>query len=266
MRILGWLAMALAVVGVVAGLALATGVWAIRTGIEDRAVELIVSADQGLERATELSAKVGSKLTDVSGQVADLSVRADELAAAPLVDPATRDQLATTISTFVEGPYADLQERYATLRERVLAIDAALSMLDQAIPAIELPGTIMERLTAIDERIMNIDTLITDVSGMATDRLSGPSVSAQLATQLDRAEELLATASGALAEVDARLAATDDRLTGADERIANLLTGVAVGATLFGLYLAGLNVLLFRQGRRWAAPPATPSAPMSPGA
>ena len=87
MRILGWLAMALGVIGIVASIALAAGVWVVKPDIQARAHELVAAADGGLERAAELTESVTTELADASARVGDVKAKADELVAATVVDP-----------------------------------------------------------------------------------------------------------------------------------------------------------------------------------
>ena len=252
MRIVGWLAMALAVMGVIAGLALAGGVWVLRPDIEARARELVVTADSGLERAITLTATVATRLGSASDRVGNVKTRADELAAAPVIDPAVRTDLATRIDDFITGPYAALRTDYAALRERVAAVGEALQALDSAIDAVSLPGVVMERLQAIDTTLVQLDAAVTSLAGMATARLSEPGMAARVSEQAAAAQEALATIGQLVTDVGATMQATRDQLAGADDRIATFLTAGAGVATVFGLYLAGLNILLFQQGRRWS--------------
>ena len=259
MRILGWLAMALGVIGIVAGIALAAGVWVIKPDIQARAHELVAAADRGLERATVLTDSVTTELADASARVGDVKARADELVAAPVVDPAVAASLSTTITDFVSGPYATLRGEYTALRERVSTVGEALRALDNAIPAVELPGTVTERLQEVDARLVEIDSAIIALSEAGIQVLSEPGVGGRIAERAATAQEILEAVGGVVTDVDVRLEEARARLVSTEDQIATLLTAGAGVGTLFGLYLAGLNVLLFQQGRRWSrrdpAPP-----------
>jgi hypothetical protein len=253
MRILGWLAMALGVIGVVASIALASGLWVIKPEIQARAHELVAAVDGGLERATVLTDTVATELADASARVGDLKARADELVAAPVVDPAVAASLSTTITDFISGPYATLRTQYAALRERVSTVGEALTALDRAIPAITLPGTVTERLQEIDARLVEIDSTIVTLSEAGIQVLSEPGVAARISEHAATAQEVLSAAEEVVTDVEARLEETQGRLAGVDDTIATVLTAGAGLVTLVGLYLAGLHVLLFQQGRRWSS-------------
>jgi hypothetical protein len=253
MRILGWLAMVLGVIGIVAGIALASGVWVLKPDIEARAQELVTTADAALERSIALSDRVATRIDDASARAASIKTRADEIAAAPVIDPAVRTELATTIEGFITGPYADLQTEYVALRERAMAVGEALRTLDSVIDAVSLPGAVMERLQSIDETLVQIDTTVTSLAELATTRLSEPGMAAQVAGHAATAEQILATVDQLVADVNARMQDSQAQLATSDDRISSLLTVGAGVATIFGLYLAGLNFLLFQKGRAWSA-------------
>jgi hypothetical protein len=259
MRILGWLAMALGVIGIVASIALAAGVWVIKPDIQARADELLAAVDDGLTRATTLTGTVTAELADASARVGEVKARADELVAAPVVDPAAAASVSTSISEFVRGPYSTLRGEYVALRERVSTVGESLRALDAAIPAIELPGTLSARLQQIDERLVEIDSTIVALSEAGIQVLAEPGIAGRVSERAGSAEEILQAAGELVTDVEGRLDQARDRLASAGDRIGTLLTaGAGIGA-LAGLYLAGLHVLLFQQGRRWSrrepAPP-----------
>jgi hypothetical protein len=260
MRILGWLAMTLGVIGIVAGIALAAGAWVVKPDIQARAHALLAAADDGLARATTLTGTVTTELADAEARVGEVKARADELVAAPVVDPAVAASLSTSITDFTGGPYATLRGEYVALRERVSTAGEALRALDDAIPAIDLPGTVSDRLQQVDARLVEIDSAIVALSDAGIQMLSEPGVAARVSERAATAQGRLEAVGAVVTDVEARVEEARERLETTEDRISTLLTAGAGVGTLAGLYLAGLNVLLFQQGRRWSrrepAPPA----------
>jgi hypothetical protein len=112
MRFVGWLASALGLVGIVVCNGLASLVWVLRRDLRARAGDLLAVPDAGLEVAITLTDGVSSWLEDVVGRIADIRARADELVAAPVVDPGAANDLAAAIDDFISGPYATMRSAY----------------------------------------------------------------------------------------------------------------------------------------------------------
>jgi hypothetical protein len=252
MRVLGWLAMALGLVGIVIGIALALGVWVIKPNIQARTQELVAAADSGLERAGALTDAVAVKLVELSNRVQDVKAKADALAAAPVFDGTLATALGTAISDFVSGPYANLRADYAALKERVTNAGESLKALDDAFPAVTLPGTAMERLQEMDAQLVQIDSQVSAIAQSVAEGYDGPGIAARVSERVTQVLDFLVSVGEKLTEVEARLQQTRDRLVTTNENIATALTLSAGATTLFGLYFAGLNLLLVRQGREWS--------------
>jgi hypothetical protein len=251
MRVLGWLAMALGVIGFIASLLLATGVWVVKPNFQARVDGLFAQADSGLQRAATLTDNVQARLAEVTGRVDDIKTRTDAFAAAPVLDGTVATAIATTITDFVSGPYANLRSEYAALKERVTNVGESLQALDNAVPAITLPGTARERLQEIDAQFVQIDAQVTAIGEATAEGLPVPGVAARISGLVAQAQTFLTGIVDRVNEVEARLQQTRDRLTSANESIRTGLTLSAAAVTILGLYLAGLHILLFQQGRRW---------------
>jgi hypothetical protein len=252
MRLIGWLASAVGLTGVIVSNGLASLVWALKLNLQGRAHELIGVPDAGLERAIELTDTVASRLGDASARIGDIRAKADALAGAPGPDAAAATDLATAIDEFVNGPYANFRTIYAALRERASTVGDALQGLGKAIPTLTLPGVVVERLQAIDARLEEIDAAMTRLAGAGAAGLSEPGVAARVSEAAGAAQERLDTIGELVADFGGRMAETRERLVERDRRIARLLTVGAVAGSVVSLLVAGLNVLLFQQGRRWS--------------
>jgi hypothetical protein len=92
------------------------------------------------------------------------------------------------------------------------------------------------------------------VNGIQTRLADGITVAdqaAQLSAAASQVRAGLAEVDGRIADVQGQIGEVQSRLEEASDRFGNLLGIGAILVALFGLYLAGLNVLLFQQGRRW---------------
>jgi hypothetical protein len=80
--------------------------------------------------------------------------------------------------------------------------------------------------------------------------LATPGTAVAIAEHAAAADLLLQTVGGLVTEVQAWLLDCSDRVEVAADRSARYLTAGAAVATALSLFLAGLSVLLFHQGRR----------------
>ncbi len=252
MRIVGWLASALGVIGIYAGNAVVPVVWILKLNVQGRIHHLLAIPEGGLERAITLTDTVAGRIGDTSGLVGDIKVKADRLAEAPDIDQAAATDLATAISDFVTGPYADMRSVYAMLRERATTVADALEGLSSSIPFLALPSVAVDRLQAIDARLVEFDTAITSLAAAGAAGLSQPGVAARVSERAGNVLEVLATVGEHVTDAGARMKESRERVTEADHRIARRLTAGAAAVTIGSLYVSGLNVLLFKQGRRWS--------------
>jgi hypothetical protein len=252
MKVLGWLAMIAAVVAIVVGLVAAVGVWVVKPQLQASAEELVLAADDGLVRAAELLDRVDAGVTVATDAVTKLNATAQSVAANPVLDEATRTQLATGIEGFMSGPYADLQGRYAGLKERVESVSRLLVLADRMLPNVELPGNVAETLTDIDAAVTRLNDTVTGGADLLTETLTGPNASSRIAEQTQRLNDALVVVDDLLPRVDERLVQAQERVAGLKDDLGTWFLAGAGLVTILGLYLAGLNVLLFQKGREWS--------------
>jgi hypothetical protein len=252
MRILGWMASAVGLFGVVACNALAPLFWVLRADLRSRSRALLAVPKVGLEAAATLTDTAASWLDDASDHIGAIRAKADALSQAPVVDPAATAELATAIDAFLDGPYASLRTVYAGLRERAVAASGVLDGIRGAVPGLAIVGVVADRLEAIDARMLEIDATMTRLGSMDAAGLTAPGVAATISERAANAGEHLQTIGELVTEVEAWLQESRDRVDAADRRTGRLLTAGAIVGTVFSLFVAGLNVLLFQQGRRWS--------------
>ena len=252
MRIIGWLASAAGLVGVVVANGLASLVWVARRDLRERVGDLLSLPDAGLEVAGTLIEGVAGFVGNAAAGIADIRANADALAAAPVPDPVAAADLAAAIDEFFQGPYATMRTSYAVLRERAINTGDALHGLRRAVPVLTPSGPLAERLEALDARLQEIDASMTSLAQLGAAGLAEPGVAAQVSERAATAGERLASIGELVAGVDAWALDARERVAGADRRAARLLTAGAIVGTLLSLFVAALNVLLFQQGRRWS--------------
>ena len=253
MRILGWLATIVGVIGIVGCLAVAIGVWVVRPAITDRAHEIIAIVDNGLQKTSDLTDTASTRLTTVSERLGNITGILDSVATSPLVDTAVGTNIRTAISSFVEGPYANLKADMSGLREQILSISDVVTQLDAAIPGIELPGVVTGAITDVDARLTSLDSTVQSVNQVAGNGVTTGEQIASLSTQVGEIKSAVDTIVPALGTAKTQIVDAQARLDETSGKIDNTITIGAVGVTILFVYLALLNVLLYKQGRRWVA-------------
>jgi hypothetical protein len=251
-RILGWLASAAGLAGVVVFNGLAPLAWVLRADLRGRARDLLAIPDMGLEAAGALTSAASGWLGEASDGIIDIKAKADDLAVAPVVDDAAATELATAVDAFVAGPYARLRSLYAGLRERALAVADTVRGIGRAVPVLAVAGVVADRFEEIDARMLEIDATMTGLAALGPAGLAEPGVAATVSERAAAAEERIQAIGLTVAEIDTWLEAGRERVAAADRKSAILLTGGAAVGTGLCLFVAWLNVLLFQQGRRWS--------------
>ena len=261
MRFLGWLATILGVIGIIVCLVVAVGVWVVRPPVTDKTHEVAAIVTDGLQQVSDLTAVAADRLTKASDSLGNITSLLDSVAASPLVDTAVGTKVRDLVSGFVEGPYADVHQSVAGLRQRLTSIADVVQKLDAAIPGIELPGVVTSTIDDVDSKLTQLDGTVATINQVAGNGVTTSQQVTALSTQVGNIQDVvdaivpaLGTAKTQVAEVQAKVDRVSDRVDG-------WITWGALGTTILFIYLALLNVLLYKQGRRWIAAAAAPTAP-----
>jgi methyl-accepting chemotaxis protein len=251
MRVLGWLAMILGVLGIVAGLALIPGAYLGRDWIGTRVDRVVERAQDGLDQATEFADRVDTAVTNATVRIEEIETTAAEARdAVDFTGPVER--LSTAMTSFVTGPYSQLQTTYADLRGRVFAVTDAVAAVDAALPAISLPGVVTDELEEIDTRILDLNDRVLEIQASLEDGVTSAEEFTPIQTTASNISDGLTQIDELADGARARIETAQGRLDEFNRRIDGWLSIGMIGVAIIGLYLAGLHVLLFQQGRRWA--------------
>ena len=102
--------------------------------------------------------------------------------------------------------------------------------------------------------MVEIDASVTYLSQLGPEGVAEPGVAADISERAARAQETLANVSALVADIErvARGRPWSPRGAGATLHAAGS-PWAPLAASIAGLLFAGLNVLLFQQGRRWSS-------------
>lgn len=252
MRVLGWLAMVVAVIGIVACLGVAVGAWVVKPQALERVDEIVAILDDGVTKSTTLIDNVGVRLTNMSTTLGDLQARVTAVATSPLVDSAVAGAIKGAVANLISGPYTDLKNSTAELRGQVNSLGSVLSRLDQAIPFISLPGTISNGIGQLDQTLTTADNAISGLDTLLTSEQTTSEQITAVGTRIGELQAQLDAFNGALATVRTDIDGLHPKVGETQDTVHRLTDWAVLGGSLFFLYVALLQVLLFRQGRNWA--------------
>jgi hypothetical protein len=251
MRVLGWLAAILGVVGLVVCVVIAIGVWVVRPDIETRVDNVAFAVTQGLDDAAALSADAGELVAQVSERLDTVATTAQSVAGNPVIDAVANRLLTGVVTNVVSGPWNTLQDRLGGMRERVVGISNAVQAVDEALPFIELPGTVTgvvndvdARWTAVDERVRDMEQLAADGVGTAEQASRIAEIATDASTRLD-------AVGAALGEVHGAIETAQGDVQHAADQVGQILLWVAIVVCVVAIWVGLLHLLLIAQGRRW---------------
>ncbi|HYH92485.1 MAG TPA: hypothetical protein VD763_04935 [Candidatus Saccharimonadales bacterium] len=226
-------------VGLVLCLLLAIAIIIGRSWVADQVDGVFDSVDDAVGRGTMVVAQTTGRLEE---RVADLDVLltdATAAAGAVTVPPAIAERAAGIADRF-----GAIRDGWVAVRARIDAALATLAQIDRAIPFVDLPDGPTEELAALDQRITEI--------GQTVERLRGDA-RANVQGVVDGATALRG-AVARVSEVGVRLgvglAAVQDRIDRARDNVSLVLLLTTGGLLFLVGYVALLNGLLVRTGRR----------------
>lgn len=252
MRLVGWLASALGVVGVVVSHGLIPVAWMARSRLLQRIRDLLAIPDGGLEIGVGLADLVVERVGAVDGELSAIEGAAQRVAAEPAGDGQAATTLAAAIQAFATGPYAELRANYGRLRERGVAIGEALSGVSAALPFLGGASAAMERISALDAQLQEMDAAVTALARTGPELLADPTIAGRVVERAGEFRQTLAGVTQLAHDIQQRMDDARDGIAERDLRAARKLTLAAIGGTLLALLSAGLHVLLYQQGRRWS--------------
>jgi hypothetical protein len=251
MRIVGWLAAILGVVGLILCLVIAVGVWFVRPEVVSRVDRLATVAVEGLDHASALSADAEELVIQVRGRLDTLATTARSVATNPVVDAVVDRALNAAITNVVSGPWNRLQDRLGGMRERVVGIANVVQTLDDAIPFIELPGVVTGFVGDVDARWTEIDQTVQGLEDIAAEGAATTERAGRIADAATSASERLDAVSEALARVHGKVEEAQADIVQAADEVESILTWTAVIVSVVAIWVGLLHLLLVVQGRRW---------------
>jgi hypothetical protein len=251
MRLLGWLAMILGVVGIVAGLALVPLAFFARGWVTDRVDAVVSQVQEGLDRGVLYADEVQTSLEDLNATAADIQAQADEVASDPVVNGPAVQALASTVDRLISGPYAQLRSAYVGFSERIFAVTDAMQAVDRLLPGVTLPNVVIDDLHAVDDRLAEVDETVTGIQTRLEDGITVADQAAEVSQFAGQVQAGIGRINEGIDRAQTRVEEVQQQLEDLNSRVGGVVTIGVVVLAIIGLYLAGLHVLLFQQGRRW---------------
>ena len=251
MRIVGWLAAILGVVGVVVCLAIAIGVWFVQPRVVSRVDHVATVTIEALEKASTLSTQASELIVQVKEHLDTVATTASSVSANPILDAAAERLLNGSIREMVAGPLNDLQARLNGMREQAVGLSTSVQALDEAIPFIELPGVVTGFVDDVDARWTEVDETVQGMETIAAEGVGSSERAANIAERAAAASEKLDALNAALGLVHGRIETAQAQITEASDQVEGVLGLSAIAITIIAGWVGLLHLLLIAQGRRW---------------
>ncbi len=251
MRIVGWVAAILGVIGLVICFGIAVGVWVIRPDVVTRVDNVALAVTQGLDDAAALSADASDLVTQVSERLDTVATTAQSVAGNPVIDAVASRLLTGTITNVVSGPWNQLQDRLGGMRERVVGISNAVQAADDALPFIELPGTVTGVISDVDARWTAVDERVQDMEQVAADGFSTAEQATRVADIATDASARLDAVGAALSEVHGAIETAQGDVQHAADQVEGIVLWATIIICVVAIWVGLLHLLLIAQGRRW---------------
>lgn len=252
MRIVGWVATILGVVGLIVCLVIAIGVWIIRPDVVARADHIAAAVVQGLDDASALSADASDLVVQVNERLDKVVTTAQSVSGNPVIDAVADRLLSSTVTNVISGPWNTLQDRLGGMRERVVGISNAVQAVDDAIPFIELPGTVTGIVNDVDARWSEVDARVQSLEDAAANGVGTTEQAARIGELATDASARLTQVGATLDQVHASIETAQGDVQHAADQVEGVVTWVAVIVCVVAIWVGLLHLLLIAQGRRWA--------------
>ena len=251
MRIVGWLAAILGVLGVVICIVIAVGVWFVKPEIVRRVDHVATVAVDALEQASGLSTDASELIVQVKERLESVATTASSVSGNPVLTAVADRLLGGTISNVVVGPWTQLQDRLSGMREKAVGLSTSVQALDEAIPFIELPGVVSGFVDDVDARWTEIDQTVQGMESIAAEGVGTAERAANVARIATETSAKLDALNVALGEVHGQIETAQAQVTEAADQVEGVLGLSAIVISIIAIWIGLLHLLLIAQGRRW---------------
>jgi hypothetical protein len=260
-RILAWITVVIAVIGILACLAGVIGSWAVNERLTNGILSLLSGVQVQLASIEDLLIRAGDHLQTTNEALQSIQEAASQLGTrieenTPILDRITgvfNERLLPSINT--------VREIFRPIREGVVAVNNSLEALN-ALPGVDLP-TLTNQLEALDQQIAEVALAVEQLQGNIADLRAGV-VENVLVPFLERIEGITGTVTALLENVNAYIGQLDNlqaavtnlqaRIPGTIDLISFVLSIVFIWLALAQTSLVLVAWLYLRTGRLiWAS-------------
>jgi methyl-accepting chemotaxis protein len=198
-RGLALLVMAISGVVLVAAAAGIVEVWMINTPLTEGILGVFVPIDRGLDRVTDVTTNVDSRLEDARTQLSEVEEVIDQASQELIEMDLLQVTLERALGDELEATVADIRQTVEGIRQTLISVQDTAEALN-SVPFVDVPVPDFERLQALDERVTEIREDLAELRAIRreqrsegvtalADRLTQPVT--RLDTALDRLQERL---------------------------------------------------------------------------
>ena len=251
MRIVGWLAAILGVIGLVICGVIAVGVWFVQPEVVRRVDHVASIATETLDKADALTTDASELVVQVKEKLDQVASTATSVSSNPIIDAAAERLLNGSIRDMVSGPLTELQGRLSSLREQAVGLSTSVRALDEAIPFIELPGVVTGFVDEVDANWSELDQRVQEIETVTNEGVGTADRAASIAQTATNASQKLDALNTSLGQLHGRIETGQAQVAAAADQIESITGLSALAITIIAIWIGLLHLLLIAQGRRW---------------
>lgn len=251
-RGLALLVMVISAVVLVVAAAGIIGVWSINTPLTEGILRVFVPIDRGLDRVTQVTTNVDSRLEDARAQLSEVEDVIDQASQELIEMDLLQATLERILGDELEPAVADIRETVEGVRQTLISIQDTAEAVN-SIPFVDVPVPDFERLQALDERVTEIKEDLQELRTTRREqRAEGVTALAERLTRpVTRMDTALNQLQERLAEVEAELERTAQQSAQLQMQIPVWIDWASVFITVILLWIVLSQVSLFMHGYRY---------------
>ena len=247
-RIVAWIVMILAVIGVIAALAGFVGSWVVRARVTDATVDLLTAAEELVEVGIEVITSVDERLDESHQRIDEFDVEVvelgGELAETSILGSIIDELIGKDLAPYIEA----IDDTVVAIRDNAAAIDSMIQAID-SIPFLNFneispePNIFAEIVNGITELEVAIEESRQEIRQERAQ--DAEELVVVVTDETDEWRNYLIDIQDSLAEAEAELSTTSQELTELKESLPRTFTLITIGVNIVLLFTALAFVSLF---------------------
>jgi phage shock protein A len=242
------IAMAAGLIGAIACLLLAGGVWAGRSWANDKVDEVTASVTAVIDNGGSVVDTVTERLNTISANLDQITAQAAAVANNPTPTEADEGTLRASLQD-LGTRYDEIHASYEDLSVKIQGAIDGLASLQKVFGSLDpLVQTLNDAFTTVDQRIATLDATITDVRTSVQNAQALPAMAKSIVA--GRLTDAVSKLSDSVGQLGGRIDKLRAQVNEINDKAHNYLTLGAIAGTVLFLWLFLVHAGLFHYARR----------------